>query len=95
MARANLSKLADRDVTPVPAAEPTPAAPSTPDPAPITRRRSAEPVDSDVEEEALGTDVPKALKRELKTAAAIHGEKMKHIVARAIRRELDRMNDDQ
>lgn len=88
MARANLSKLADRDVTPVP----TPAEPSTS--APAARRRSAEPVDSDVEEEALGTDVPKALKRELKTAAAIHGEKMKHIVARAIRRELDRMNDD-
>jgi len=91
MARANLSKLADRDVTPVPVAEPTPAEPSTP--APAARRRSAEPVDSDVEEEALGTDVPKALKRELKTAAAIHGEKMKHIVARAIRRELDRMNE--
>jgi hypothetical protein len=31
----------------------------------------------------------------LKTAAAIHGDKMKHIVARAIRRELDRMNDNQ
>jgi len=91
MARANLSKLADRDVTPVPA-ESAPAAPSTPSPSLAARIRPAEPP---VEEEALGTDVPKALKRELKTAAAVHGEKMKHIVARAIRRELDRMNDDQ
>ena len=92
MPRANLSKLADRDVTPVPAAEPAPATP-----APAQTRRPAETsteTASDAErEEPLNTELPVSLKRELKATAAAHGEKMKYVVARAIRHELDRMKE--
>lgn len=92
MPRANLSKLADRDVTPVPAAEPVPSTS-----APAQSRRPAEKpaaTASDAErEEPLNTELPVSLKRELKATAAGHGEKMKYVVARAIRRELDRMQE--
>jgi hypothetical protein len=100
MARANLSSLADRDVKPLPPrTDPGPGATPAEQTAPTasTKRhgRPGEGSTPSEPEEALGADVPTALKRELKAAAAIHGEKMKHIVARAIRRELDRMNEDQ
>jgi hypothetical protein len=88
MPRANLSKLADRDVTPVPTAEP---APSTA--APAQSRRPAETASDAEREEPLNTELPVSLKRELKATAAAHGEKMKYVVARAIRRELDRMQE--
>ena len=89
----DMTKMLGRTVTPVPDADAAPAAP-----APQTNRRwrlgeGREAALMSEQEEALGTDVPASLKRELKLAAVTHGEKMKHVVARAIRRELDRMKE--
>lgn len=94
MAKADMTKLAGRDVTPVPEASAPPASA----PEPVQRRRTGEraaAVAGGEPEEALGVDVPVSMKRELKATAANHGEKMKHVVARAIRRELDRMKESE
>ena len=96
---ADMSKMLGRTVTGVPDAETAPATPSpTPEPAATRTRRTGErtgPVAGGEPEEALGVDVPVVLKRELKATSANHGEKMKHVVARAIRRELDRMKESE
>lgn len=100
MARADMNSLAERDVTPLPSRQPaaaaTPAEPTAPTASAKRHGRPGErtgPVAGGEPEEALGVDVPVSMKRELKATSANHGEKMKHVVARAIRRELDRMKE--
>lgn len=94
MPRADLSKLADRTVTPVPESDPAPA-PSAAKPthARSTARAAPQPANDAEPEEPLNTELPRSLKRELKASSAERGEKMKYVVARAIRRELDRMKE--
>lgn len=94
MPRADLSKLADRTVTPVPESDPAQApAAAKPARARSTAQAAPQPANDAEPEEPLNTELPVSLKRELKATSAEHGEKMKYVVARAIRRELDRMKE--